>query len=411
MCCVFTFQPRDNLSAFIRYREGCWICNDWVSLDLWKKVLLLLRNKRQVTLCRRTTTPSRWDCGLYLSSSRCAHPLLLQPVSLSLCLSQTFTHALHECVNELNKHSRAVLRGVVSTCLKASYIGMGGLFHRLSGLTCPLRKKSFCHCGSSFRLYWIKTFFLPGTSKPKRAAAESRCYGRACNPRMGNLAQGRVLMTQSVCGFNSSEPYCFYKQTAAPRIRETCSAAKCSKCNSAIPSQAHPPSAMSDSSFRYPDTWWQSAEGVKEETLQLDLETEFLLTHLILVFRSPRPAAMVLERSQDRGRTWGVLRYFARDCEEAFGLTEGSQAGESGATCTSKYSGAFPCSRGEVGTGAWRLHGMACDFDSLSDKKGVIHDKKKIANIYKHVLIKERINIKLLDLMESKHTITWHYLL
>lgn len=167
---------------------------------------------------------------------------------------------------------------------------------------------------------------------------------------MGNLALGRVLSTQTVCGSNFSEPYCFYKQTASPRIRETCAAAKCAKCNSAVPSQAHPPSAMSDSSFRYPDTWWQSAEGVKEETLQLDLETEFLFTHLILVFRSPRPAAMVLERSQDHGHTWKTLRYFARDCEETFGLAEGSPVREGGASCTSKYSGAFPCARGEVST-------------------------------------------------------------
>lgn len=165
---------------------------------------------------------------------------------------------------------------------------------------------------------------------------------------MGNLAQGRVLTTLSVCGSNVSEPYCSYRQTAAPRSKESCSAPKCSKCNAAIPSQAHPPSAMSDSSFRNPETWWQSAEGVKEETLQLDLETEFLFTHLILVFRSPRPAAMVLERSQDHGHTWKTVKYFARDCEEAFGLAEGSPAGESGATCSSKYSGGFPCTRGEV---------------------------------------------------------------
>lgn len=158
---------------------------------------------------------------------------------------------------------------------------------------------------------------------------------------MGNLALGRVLSTQSVCGSNFSEHFCFYKQTASPGLKGGCSAAKCSKCNSAVPSRAHPPSAMSDSSFRHPDTWWQSAEGVKEETLRLDLETEFLFTHLIVVFRSPRPAAMVLERSQDRGRTWETLRYFARDCQGMFGLAEGS-------TCTSKYSGAFPCSRGEV---------------------------------------------------------------
>lgn len=211
-----------------------------------------------------------------------------------------------------------------------------------------MRKKNFF---SKLDLNCIKlnTFSSPET-KSKGPAAESRCSGRACNPRMGNLALGRVLGTQSVCGSNFSEPYCFYKQTAAPRIRETCSAAKCGKCNSAVPSQAHPPSAMSDSSFRYPDTWWQSAEGAKEETLQLDLETEFLFTHLILVFRSPRPAAMVLERSQDHGHTWKTLRYFARDCEEVFGLAEGSPVGESGATCTSKYSNALPCARGEVST-------------------------------------------------------------
>ena len=176
---------------------------------------------------------------------------------------------------------------------------------------------------------------------------------------MGNLAQGRVLSTLSVCGSNATEPYCFYKQTTGHRRGDSCAAAKCAKCSSAIPGQAHPPSAMSDSSFRYPHTWWQSAEGVKEETLRLDLETEFLFTHLILVFRSLRPAAMVLERSQDHGRTWKTLRLFAGDCEGAFGLAEGSSAGESGATCTSKYSGAFPCTRGEV-SAATGLESLTC---------------------------------------------------
>ncbi|XP_056137646.1 netrin-4-like [Lampris incognitus] len=177
---------------------------------------------------------------------------------------------------------------------------------------------------------------------------ESRCAGQACNPRMGNLALGRVLTTQSFCGSSGSEPYCFYS-SVVPTGRESCSAARCSKCDAAIPDKAHLPSAMSDSSFRNPDTWWQSAEGVEEEVLQLDLESQFYFTHLILVFRSPRPAAMVLERSQDYGRSWKTLRYFARDCERFFGLTENTTVEENkGVTCTSKYSGAFPCTRGEV---------------------------------------------------------------
>ncbi|XP_055789234.1 netrin-4-like [Salvelinus fontinalis] len=201
-------------------------------------------------------------------------------------------------------------------------------------------------------------FLLAGPSSSSGPVSEtqSRCAGRACNPPMGNLALGRGLLTQSVCGANSTEPYCSYQQmfSSTPSFhRDTsCPAApKCSKCNAALPHQAHLASAMSDSSFRYPDTWWQSAEGSQTETLQLNLETEFYLTHLILVFRSPRPAAMLLERSQDHGRTWKTLRYFARDCEDTFGLAEEARVkekGGSGAACTSKYSGAFPCTRGEV---------------------------------------------------------------
>ncbi|XP_077449964.1 netrin-4 isoform X1 [Stigmatopora argus] len=173
-----------------------------------------------------------------------------------------------------------------------------------------------------------------------------RCESRACNPRMGNLALGRRVLTQSTCGNNGTEPYCAYAEPGP-----TCGGgAKCGKCNAALPHLSHLAGAMSDSSFRHPDTWWQSAEGAESETVQLDLEAEFYFTHLIVVFRSPRPAAMTLERSQDFGRTWQTLQYYARNCSAAFGLQEGKAlgAGRDGATCMSKYSGAYPCTRGEV---------------------------------------------------------------
>lgn len=173
-----------------------------------------------------------------------------------------------------------------------------------------------------------------------------RCESRACNPRMGNLALGRRVLTQSVCGYNGTELYCSY---ADPNANLACSSPKCSKCNAALPFLSHLAGAMSDSSFRHPNTWWQSAEGVESETVQLDLETEFYFTHLILVFRSPRPAAMTLERSQDFGRTWRMLQYYASNCSATFGLEEGKAGGgRDGAGCTSKYSGVYPCSRGEV---------------------------------------------------------------
>ncbi|XP_071384408.1 netrin-4, partial [Centroberyx affinis] len=175
-----------------------------------------------------------------------------------------------------------------------------------------------------------------------RAGVAPRCESRACNPRMGNLALGRRILTQTVCGNNGTELYCSHPDPQA------CSGAKCGKCNAALPLLAHLAAAMADSSFRHPNTWWQSAEGAESETVQLDLEAQFYFTHLIVVFRSPRPAAMTLERSQDFGRSWRTLQYYAANCSAAFGLEEGKAgAGRDGASCTAKYSGAYPCTRGE----------------------------------------------------------------
>ncbi|KAG7267860.1 hypothetical protein CRUP_023876 [Coryphaenoides rupestris] len=198
------------------------------------------------------------------------------------------------------------------------------------------------------------------------AGVGPRCEGRACNPRMGNLVLGRRVLTQTVCGLNATERYCTY-HADGPSHGSQCSASppKCAKCNAALPHLAHLAGAMADSSFRHPDTWWQSAEGAEPETLQLDLETEFYVTHLILVFRSPRPAAMTLERSRDFGHTWSPLQRYAADCSATFG-PEGEQRraeeeeerkaaggrrrrmkGQE-VPCTTKYSGAYPCTRGEV---------------------------------------------------------------
>lgn len=185
-----------------------------------------------------------------------------------------------------------------------------------------------------------------------RAGVAPRCESRACNPRMGNLALGRRVLTQTVCGNNGTELFCSYSDSApAPGQGPTpsCGAAKCGKCNAGLPALSHLAAAMSDSSFRHPGTWWQSAEGAESETVQLDLEAEFYFTHLILVFRSARPAAMTLERSRDFGRTWETLQYYASNCSATFGLEEGRMgAGRDGTTCTSKYSKPHPCSRGEV---------------------------------------------------------------
>eukprot|EP00079_Xenopus_tropicalis_P034363 XP_017948134.1 PREDICTED: netrin-4 [Xenopus tropicalis] len=187
---------------------------------------------------------------------------------------------------------------------------------------------------------------------------------KACNPRMGNLAIGRSLWTETTCGHNNTELSCTYQGY----IEQTCTEPKCDKCNAALPRLSHPPSAMADSSFKIPRTWWQSAKDIHREVIRLDLETEFYFTHLIMVFKSPRPAAMILERSQDFGVTWMPYKYFSINCSATFAMEDDIQ--EKGALCTSRYSHAFPCTGGEVNIFCVYLYRKFSFFSSIPTNNG-----------------------------------------
>ncbi|XP_068132886.1 netrin-4 [Hyperolius riggenbachi] len=165
---------------------------------------------------------------------------------------------------------------------------------------------------------------------------------KACNPKMGNLAIGRSLWTDTTCGINGTELYCTYSEN----LHGTCSEPKCNKCNAAVPRFSHPSSAMADSTFKLPRTWWQSARDTQRDIIQLNLESAFYFTHLIMVFKSPRPAAMILERSQDFGLSWLPYKYFATNCTTTFQMED--DVHDKAALCTSRYSQALPCSGGEI---------------------------------------------------------------
>uniref|UniRef100_A0A8C0IMU9 Netrin-1 n=1 Tax=Chelonoidis abingdonii TaxID=106734 RepID=A0A8C0IMU9_CHEAB len=174
-----------------------------------------------------------------------------------------------------------------------------------------------------------------------------RCDGHSCNPPVGNLATGRTPVSLTTCGQNSTELYCFYPdQHLLHWASQGCGQPRCTKCNANQPDNTHLPSDMTDDFFLNPGSWWQSAQGVHREEIRLDLETAFYLTHVIVVFKSPRPAAMVLERSQDNGQTWRPYKYFSVNCTATFGLQD--DLIEEGSLCTSRYSDAVPCTRGEV---------------------------------------------------------------
>ncbi|XP_060095645.1 netrin-4-like isoform X2 [Heteronotia binoei] len=200
----------------------------------------------------------------------------------------------------------------------------------------------------SITLIVLLEYILSGQPGADSARLQSfRCDGRSCNPPVGNLATGRIPATLTTCGQNSTELYCFYPDhNFLHHTLHGCGQPTCTKCNANQPDNSHRPQDMTDDCFLNPASWWQSAQGVHREEIRLDFETEFYLTHVIVVFKSPRPAAMVLERSNDFGKTWRPYKYFSVNCTATFGLPDDTT--EETSMCTSRYSDGAPCTRGEV---------------------------------------------------------------
>ncbi|NWR25397.1 LAMB3 protein, partial [Emberiza fucata] len=146
---------------------------------------------------------------------------------------------------------------------------------------------------------------------PQPLAARRSCsQGGACYPAPGDLLLGRAphLRASSTCGLSKPETYC------TPHGQWSM---KCCRCDSRLPHShsGHRVENVLSSAGRA--RWWQSQNGVERVSLQLDLEQLFQLHSVVLHFRAP-PAAMLIERSLDAGRTWQVLQYLASDCATAF---------------------------------------------------------------------------------------------
>lgn len=176
------------------------------------------------------------------------------------------------------------------------------------------------------------------------------CELSSCYPATGNLLIGREsrLFASSTCGIGGRERYCIVSHLEERK--------KCFWCDSSNHTINNPNlnHRIQNIIYKYhPGTrsksWWQSENGKENVTIQLDMEAEFHLTHLIIQFKTFRPKAMLVERSFDFGKTWRVYRYFAHNCHEAFpNVSTSYQRSLSQVVCESRYSGVAPSSEGEV---------------------------------------------------------------
>lgn len=88
-------------------------------------------------------------------------------------------------------------------------------------------------------------------------------------------------------------------------------------------------------------------------SIQLDLEAEFQITHMIITFATYRPAAMIIERSNDFNRTWEPYRYFASNCSETFPGVPTRRQNFTDVICSERYSSIEPSENGELIFEVW----------------------------------------------------------
>ncbi|XP_055663553.1 laminin subunit beta-4 [Falco peregrinus] len=180
--------------------------------------------------------------------------------------------------------------------------------------------------------------------------AQDDCDAGSCHPAIGDLLLGRSkqLTASSTCGMNSPQKYCIIGYLEAEQ--------KCFLCDSRYPYNPYTQhnSHMVENIITTfePDRkkkWWQSENGIDHVSIRLDLETLFQFSHLILTFKTFRPAAMLVERSTDFGQTWKAFRYFAQDCAASFpNISSGPAKSVEDVICDSRYSDIEPSTEGEV---------------------------------------------------------------
>lgn len=204
-------------------------------------------------------------------------------------------------------------------------------------------------------------FFLSDSVNSQRKPVSPACVQGSCYPATGDLLIGREsqLSASSTCGQDRPSAYCILshlvERNASSPLQSPLSNQQCFVCDS---TKAYFPS-LSPNSHRIENVvskiprdrnrWWQSENGKHNVSILLDLEAEFHFTHIIMTFKTFRPAAMYIERSFDFGTTWRPYRYYSSNCLADFPHVSREPMRKIGdVVCSSDYTDMEPSTGGEV---------------------------------------------------------------
>ena len=228
-------------------------------------------------------------------------------------------------------------------------------FYNRSKTWTKLNKKEINETKQKFKVKKSTTATLRNLTNHRTDCQRSDCY-----PPTKDLLLGRskFLYASSTCGLTQPEYFCVLgskkKQNSSQHTSSRCYA--CDSTNSSGRVSHRVENLIFTNQIRYghrgrelPARWWQSENGKERVYIQFDLEAELTMTHLIMRFKSLPPAAMLIEKSIDYGRTWQVQAYYAADCEQTYpNVSTVNLKDLSKPYCTSKFSGLGVTTGGEL---------------------------------------------------------------
>lgn len=195
------------------------------------------------------------------------------------------------------------------------------------------------------------SIYLLKLSAPLRPQSRVHpCEKSSCYPATGNLLIGREdrLFASSTCGTKGKpDRYCIVSHLERDEKCFLCETNDQTVNNTFLNHRVGQIIYKNRPGTR-DQTWWQSENGKQNVYIQLDLEAEFHFTHLIIVFATFRPAAMLIERSYDFGKTWHIYRYFSHNCAETFRNVPRIAENITDVICEERYSAVEPSKNGEV---------------------------------------------------------------